>query len=443
MALFSLEYARVLIPVAMVLSPIMAHSQTLDLTSTPATATIFRLKIQDNSLVPLGTGSARLKLEKDDPNTVVVKQDGFREFRRSFPKNGDYKDKRFNLPLTKRIVQVSALPYDATLFVNGESRGQRQIEVDVDTGATVTVELRKPGYAPIRRVYRWEKGSLEYPPVTDKIELTDRRVAVTTAAGADIMVGENKLGVGDASVTVPRGSCTTISVRKPGYASVDRQYCNKEEMAETPTTDRVELSARVVTVSGPPNARIFINQKAVGVGTFAVRIPDGGCTRVMMTQEGFLPWNQEYCADANGVPLPLEQPVELMVDDAYSASVSSEQANKNIAIEVNAKLKEEQAWKLIASIVMTHFDVLENSDSQTGYLRTAWQKKTYPSGRVVRTRIIVKRQSDAPLRYTVKIVSEINKFVNVSSSEDENFEEWNRLLNTYKDVLSEMQGRLN
>jgi hypothetical protein len=87
--------------------------------------------------------------------------------------------------------------------------------------------------------------------------------------------------------------------------------------------------------------------------------------------------------------------------------------------------------------------VLENSDSQTGYLRTAWEVRTWKeTGRVVRTRIIVKRQGESPLRYAVKIESEQNRDPLKSARDDENFEPWDRLLNSYKDLISEMQARL-
>ena len=56
--------------------------------------------------------------------------------------------------------------------------------------------------------------------------------------------------------------------------------------------------------------------------------------------------------------------------------------------------------------------------------------------------MIVKRASESPLRYTMKIVSERNKMAGVSVKEDENFVPWDRLLNTYKDVIGEMQARL-
>jgi len=429
---------------AFALLPAYLSAQTLELTASPATATIYRVKAQDNSLIPLGAGAAKFKLEKNDPNTIVVRQEGFRDVRRSFPKDVDYKDKKFTIFLTKRIVEVAALPYDATIFVNGESRGQRQLEIEVDEGGSATVELRKPGFAAVKRVYRWDKGSTEYPPARDRFELVDRRVSVMAApSGSEVFVGESKLGDGDADIVVTRGGCTTVRVQKAGWSPTERQYCNKEGLPEPPASDRIALSGRVVSVNGPTGARIFVNQKQAGTGSFPVKIPDGGCVKVHVEQPGFVSWDQEFCSQDNAPVPPLEQAVELVPDESYAASVASDQANVNITVEVSPKLTEVQAWKLLASIVLGSFDVLENSDSQTGYLRTAWQTKSWAAtGTVIRTRIIVKRQSDSPLRYVVKIVSEHNKDARVSSSEDENFFPWDRLLNTYKDVISEMQARL-
>ena len=429
---------------ASTLLPACLAAQTLELTASPATATIYRVKAQDNSLIALGAGAAKFKLEKNDPNTIVVRQEGFRDVRRSFPKDVDYKDKRFTIFLSKRIVTVAALPYDATIYVNGEPRGQRQLEVEVDEGGSATVELRSPGFAPVKRVYRWEKGSTQYPVASDRFELVDRRVSVMASpAGAEIYVGESKMGDGDADVVVARGGCTTVRVQKTGWSPTERQYCNKEGLPEPPASDRVALAGRVVAVNAPAGARIFVNQKQAGTGSFSVKVPDGGCVKVHVEQSGFVSWDQEFCSQDNAPVPPLEQAVELVTDDSYAASVASDQANVNITVEVSPKLNEAQAWKLLASIVLGSFDVLEKSDSQTGYLRTAWQTKSWKElGVVVRTRIIVKRQSDSPLRYVVKIVSERNKDGIYSLTEDEAFVSWDRLLNSYKDVISEMQARL-
>lgn len=435
---------RLLVCVPLLAAPTLAVAQTLEITAQPATATLYRLKAQDNSLVPLGTGMVRFKLEKNDPNTIVVKQEGFREVRRVFDREADYKDKRFTLTLTRRVIELSALPYDATLYVNGEARGTRQLELDVDEGGSATVELRKPGFATVKRVYRWEKGSTEYPVARDRLELQDRRIAlVASPSGSEIFLGDTKVGDADADITVPRGGCTTVTVRRTGWTPAERQYCNKEGIPDPPMSDRIALSGRVVNISAPQAAKIIVNQKAAGTGSFAVKIADGTCAKVRVEQPGFVSWDHEYCVQPNAPEPPLEHTVQLTADDSWAASVSSDQANVNITIEVSPKLPEVQAWKLVSSIVLGSFDVLENSDSQTGYLRTAWQVKSWEaSGVVIRTRVIVKRQSDSPLRYVVKIASEHNKDPRISSKEDENFYEWDRILNTYKDLISEMQSRL-
>lgn len=427
-----------------------AHAQfgfggtTLTITADPATATIYRLKVQDNSLQPIGVGTAKLKLDKRDPNTIVVKQEGYRDVQRSFPASDDYKDKTFTIFLSKRVIQLTTLPYDAQIVVNGDVKGTKSLEVEVEEGKATTVELTKRGYSTTKRVYRWDKGG-DMPPASEKLELVDRKVLINASpGGAEIFNGDQKLGDADAEIVVKRGACAVAQVRKSGYMPKEASYCNKDGLPEPPIADRIALSGRVVNISGPPASRIFVNQKMAGIGSFAVQVADGGCVKVRVEQASYLPYDREYCAQPNAPPPPFEDNVSLKQDDSYAASVASDQANVNVTIEVGKGFTEEQAWRLMSSIVLSHFDVLENSDSQTGYLRTAWQLKTYGENNdvVIRTRIIVKRSNDQPLRYAIKIVSERNRFAGVSVKDDENFVPWDRLLNTYKDVIGEVQSRL-
>jgi len=423
-------------------------SPTLNIVADPATATIYKVKVQDNTLIKLGDGNARLKLEKDDPNTIVVRQEGYRDIKRSFPRDAEYKDKTFTVTLNKRVVQLTALPYDARILVNGEFKGTRQLEVEVEQGQATTVELTKPGFATLKRVYRWEKGG-ELPPVQDKYELVDRRVSVTTAPErVELVSDEQKVGDGDADFVIKRGTCAKLTARKTGWMPETHEYCNKDGQPEPPLTDRFVLNGRIVKVTAPEEARIIVNEKAVGAGSYSVQIPFNQCQVVKVAQPGFLTFVQEYCNKLNDEP-PLAENVSLKLDGSYQASSASDQANVNVTIEVGKNTKEEQAWKLLSSIVLTYFDVLENSDSQTGYLRTAWQIKAWgvsaPNESVVRTRVILKRISDEPLRYSLKIVSEKNKDGlrrDWSTKDDENFQPWDRILNTYKNVISEAQTRL-
>ena len=427
-------------------APVQAQffSTTITIVADPATATIYRLKVQDNSLVAMGVGNAKLKLEKGDPNTIVVRQEGFRDVRRSFPRDAEYKDKTFTIALTKRVVQLTTLPYDATILVNGEVKGQRSLEVEVTEGQTTTIEVTKRGFATAKRIYRWEKGG-DMPPTLDRIELVDRRVLVTASPnGTELVSNDTKIGDTDGEFVIKRGTCGTLIAQKTGWIPVTRDWCNKDGLPEPPIADRLVLSGRVVNVTAPDGARIFVNNKQAGVGAFAVQVPDSSCVSVKVTQAAFLTYRREYCVQSNYPAPPMADNVTLKPDDSYAASVASDQANVNVTLEVGASFKEDQAWRLLSSIVLTYFDVLENSDSQTGYLRTAWAIKSWGENNevVIRSRIIVKRMSDSPLRYTIKIVSEANKAPGVSVKEDENFGPWDRVLNTYKDVISEAQSRL-
>jgi len=422
---------------------------TITLVADPATATIYRVKVQDNTLVQIGVGNAKIKLEKDDPNTIVVRQEGYRDVKRSFPRDAEYKDKTFTIVLSKRIVQLTTLPYDARILVNGEARGTRSLEVEVDEGQTTTIEVTKAGFATIKRVYRWEKGG-DMPPTQDRIELLDRRVSVTSSPeGVELVSNEAKIGEGDADFIVKRGTCAKLTARRAGWMSEVHEFCNKDGQPEPPLTDRLVLRGRVVKVNAPEGARIFVNEKQAGIGSVPAQVPSGTCTVVRVSQPGYLTFKQSYCAKTGEMEPPIDENVTLRQDGSYAASTASDQANVNVTIEVGKSFKEEQAWKLLSSIVLNYFDVLENSDSQTGYLRTAWQLKSWGvndvNESVVRTRVILKRVSDAPLRYSLKIVSEKNKDDlpdRWSTKDDENFVPWDRVLNTYKDVISEAQSRM-
>lgn len=423
------------------------------LVASPSTATIYRVKEQDNSLVPLGT-NVKVPLKFDNGATslrIVVKQEGFLDRAQTFSKATKYAEKEFMLFLDRRIVDVTAQPFDAKIFVNGEAKGQGRLQVEVPEGGATTVELKKAGFATVKRVYEWPKATTRYPVDRDKLELADRRVTLAVLpAGTEVFVGDTRLGQDQVDVGIPTGSCAKVRAQKEGWAPVERQYCNREGSPESPLTDAITLTARIVTVSGPTGAQILVNGRVAGVSTAAVRVPDEGCVTVRIQQPGFISDFREFCGGGSnsvGVTIPVLERVDLVADKSYEASDPSVQANVNITVEVGLKLTEEKAWKTMSSIVLSYFDILENSDRETGYLRTAWSTKSFENGAVIRTRIVVKRQSDAPLRYSVKIMSEKLRDATepgklVPASEDQNYDVWPRLLKTYQDVISEMQSRV-
>ena len=127
-------------------------------------------------------------------------------------------------------------------------------------------------------------------------------------------------------------------------------------------------------------------------------------------------------------------------DQAYNMSVSTDMANVNVTLEVDPNLSETEAWKLLSSIVMAEFDVLEVTDKETGYIRTAWQVEGFESS-TIRTRVIVKMADNDPIKYMIKIASEEAEGTK-SVKDDQEFEEWNRILKRYQYIIEEAQARL-
>lgn len=191
-----------------------------------------------------------------------------------------------------------------------------------------------------------------------------------------------------------------------------------------------------VTVSSDPAARIFVDGKQVSSGSTKIIVPEKSTVNVRVEKTGFISEERNFTNNKN-VELPRSEFVKLQADDAYESSFSTDIANRDI--EVKSKKGEEEAWKLLSQIVTSYFDVIEVSDRNTRYLRTAWILKNYVAASV-RTRLIIKPGTD-DFTYKVKIVSEIAP-PGTSVKEDERFREWDRILRVYEPIATEIQSRL-
>ena len=188
-----------------------------------------------------------------------------------------------------------------------------------------------------------------------------------------------------------------------------------------------------------PDAKIYVDGKLMGSGQLEIMIPPYACVAVKIEKVGYLDGLIEFCNKPNYSPPPKTYFYQMEKDDAYDASVSTDVAN--VDIEVKTTKKEDDAWKLLSQIITTYFDVLEVTDKNTGYLRTAWVVQTFKQ-KTIRTRIIVKLASTDPLAYKIKLVSEVANSNQVSVKSDEMFKEWDRILRKYREVIHEAQTRL-
>lgn len=416
--------------------------KSITLQTKPSDAKILILN-PGNSPSELGIGKAEIKPGKE-PILVRVEKEGYEPVEKTYIKSGGG-DLTEEIVLRNRIVKISTNIYDAEIYQDGVliGKGAREYEILVKENTNVTLTAKAPGLLSKTIVYYNMQGRPE-PPVNDVLLLNDRVVNVTAhPAGSSILVDGVKIGEDSRQVTIAFGSCITLTVSKEGYASIEKSYCNKENMVAPPMNEVYNLKDRVIQINTTPdNAQIKVDGKVVSNNGFKLVVLEGQCVEVEVSKEAFDMQKKNYCNTANMGILPITDHINLVEDEAWTSSIQSDQANVNFSVTVNPALNEEAAWKMLSQIIMSQFDILEITDRSTGYMRTAWHIRIFGNGTTIRTRVIVKQGNIDPLKYIVKIVSEISIIKNASVKDDENFREWDRLLKSYKDLIGEIQARL-
>src|SRR5690606_6189605 len=141
--------------------------------------------------------------------------------------------------LENRVVKVSAQPYDAHVFINGADQGTNVVMAEVKKDATITVEVRKPGFNTKSRTYH-NRQTMDVPPVEEQISLTERVMVVKTApTDVQVVVDGKKTGEGNTEVIIPLQGCVTVEYVKDGFVTLQKQYCAKEGQAAPPITENI------------------------------------------------------------------------------------------------------------------------------------------------------------------------------------------------------------
>lgn len=222
------------------------------------------------------------------------------------------------------------------------------------------------------------------------------------------------------------GTVTTV-------LATNNSFENEESVNKGLLKKKVKLSC------SEPDAEIFIDGKLMGSGEVEVVILNKSCVTVIVKKVGFLRQKVVFCNKRSSSKPPRTYHVELKKDEAYDSSVQTDLAN--VDVEIKTQLEDKKAWKLLSQIVTGYFDVIEITDRDTGYMRTSWTIKSFDQS-TIRTRVILKESSTSPLKYKIKLVSEIAEISGASVKKDEYFSEWDRILRKYKDLISELQSRL-
>ncbi|WP_298366697.1 hypothetical protein [uncultured Lutibacter sp.] len=416
------------------------YSQSkITLTANYPDATFY--KVVGNEIIrpALGAGVIVLKLEKKELNKIILVKEGFQSVIKQFPRTNKW-PKEVQVNIENRVVDVSVEPYDAGIYVDGQLAGNKTHKLIIKKDASLTVEVKKKGYKTESKIFSNKIG--KETPLTSSIVLKDKIVQIKASpVNSEIFVNKISQGIGSAEVVIPQDECVFVQVKKDGYIGDEKVFCNKEMDVDPPLNYQFKLTDRLVKIeSSPDDSEIFVDGKVVGVGSYDLKVSSDNCVEVISAKEGYLSVKKNYCNSKDYQEPPLRDHIELKIDEAHRQSISTDLANVNFTIVVNPEIQEIDAWKLLGSIVTTEFDVLEVIDKETGYMRTAWQVQGF-DGSTIRTRIIVKLGDSNPLKYVMKISSERAEG-SVSVKDDQEFEEWSRILKKYKNVIEEAQSRL-
>lgn len=441
-----MKYKSLLLFTSFTLFAFSSFSQKIMLTADHSDAKFILLNDYDDSdMQELGTGTVELKLEKDSKNRVKITKPGYQPVIKEYNKDLKW-EKEQRISLDTRQVDITAEPFDAEIYVDGRMIGTKAIYLYVQKDRFLTVEVKKPGFVTATKVF-YNQADKETPPMKDHFILKDRQVRLEVSP-ADATVATNgiTLGRGNQDIKIPFGDCVTVTVNKDGYVNYEKVICNKEGDAEPPVRDKALLEDRLVKITTAPNdAAIEIGGKRVGNGAYDLKVPKNSCVEVRITKDGFVRYMKNYCNQANMQEPPASDFLEMVVDEAYTSSVSSDLANVRITVPVKAGIAPEEAWKILSSIITGYFDILETVDYNTGYLTTSWQVQNFQSS-IIRTRVIVSSGGNSDqLAYAVKLISQ-EAFLDgkspVTVKDDEKFQDWARILKKYDGLIQEIQARL-
>lgn len=188
------------------------------------------------------------------------------------------------------------------------------------------------------------------------------------------------------------------------------------------------------------DAEIYVNGRLIGKGSTQVTVPKDDCVTVTSKKNGFLTETIEFCNQKGMTKPPRTHYIKMKNDDAFDASVQTDIANVDIEIKVNT-MDKDQAWKILNQIALNYIDVIEMTDKETGYLRTAWSVQTFEQN-TIRTRMIIKESSSDQLGFKVKLISEESGNSMTSVKSDHLYKEWDRVLRSYDNAISEFQARI-
>jgi len=183
-----------------------------------------------------------LEVERDKARTLEITKPGYRRIVKRYENlEGTQPPTIERFQLTDRAVLLTVAPAGTTIEVAGKSIGENAAEIAVPPGQCSVVRAVRPGFMPVEKQY-CEGPAFAALPLTEKVELRDRMVAVSAEpATADIFVSGRKVGTGQFNVAIRTGTCAEVRIEAPAFSAQRREYCNQDNAQPIPFDEMVKL----------------------------------------------------------------------------------------------------------------------------------------------------------------------------------------------------------
>ena len=163
-------------------------------------------------------------------------------------------------------MQISSVPEDAEVLVDGQAIGATPLTAEVlETGTVLT--LKKIGYKDWEKQLSVKAGTTEtYPPV--ELVVADGTVDVSTSpAGAHVSVDGEFRGTAPVTVAISPLSEHRIEVYLEGYRKAVRSVQTEPLGHSSLSVDLVPIIGRIQLTVAPNDAEVMVNGRRVGSGS--------------------------------------------------------------------------------------------------------------------------------------------------------------------------------
>ena len=246
--------------------------------------------------------------------------------------------KDFNLKTTPATADVFAINSNG-----GETKlGTGLVEMHMEKGVNYTIEVRKEGYQPVRKIYAREKGGVE-----EEMVVLENRIVKINTFPADARIFADNVGMGKSpqEILIKKGQSVTIDIKYPGFKTITQIYYNKPGAEEPEISHLFKMQDRQISLKViPGDASILLDGKKVGVGTYDAVVAKDNCVNIQVEHAGYVSLTKTYCNKEIESELPMSD--ELTLVDRI-AQISVDQADAKIYIDDKLMGKGTQSVKVL------------------------------------------------------------------------------------------------